>query len=409
MPRLRDSAGAGPPPKTSLTPPPNLSELAQLMWLNQDTMEDITESQLRHQRSSDVEPDSAPPPTPKMRQSRPAIPLALEESEPLDLIAPNANIVSESEHENGQRGLPEERTREIRSRGRDTRRQSASSSSSSNSGKQGTELVLDSRRRSRSQDDKRIVTRTASDKDVLRARERTQHAQGNEGGILKPLTPLPSASEQQVRKPGNTRKRSVSIARLNPDQINKSCREEVESMTEDPYIRGYATTSQEELYGTLGMSDVTNDPLMQRYLEPTRDTDEINRALNNMAVNEHDYRVGGPPGPVDIYNVDYDTDVSEIQGRAEFEHAREAKAFAAYAMYTDRQEEIDMLHRMQEHGYLKEGIEIKDGFQEVGPHGSIAWLTHEVQEIGGKLREEYEREKTISGKLQTLYCGWWWW
>jgi len=58
-----------------------------------------------------------------------------------------------------------------------------------------------------------------------------------------------------------------------------------------------------------------------------------------------------------------------------------------------------MLHHMKANGYLKEGIEIKDGYQEMGPRGSIAWLTYEGQEIGGRMREEYERKKAISGKL----------
>jgi hypothetical protein len=209
------------------------------------------------------------------------------------------------------------------------------------------------------------------------------------------------------KKPTIARKRSVSVAKLNPDQINQQCREDVEAMTEDPVIRGYARTSREELHGTHGMNDMPNTPMMQRYPEPNRDMEEIDRSLYNMTVHDHDYRVGGPPGPVDIYNIDWDTDVSEVQGRAEFEHAREAKAFAAYAMFTDREEEIDMMRRMQAHGYLKEDIEIKYGYQEMGPHGSIAWLTHEGQEIGGRLREEYEREKAMSGKLLAFFCWWW--
>jgi hypothetical protein len=174
-------------------------------------------------------------------------------------------------------------------------------------------------------------------------------------------------------------------------------------MSEDPVIRGYARTSQEELYGAYGMSDLTNAPIMQRYPEPNRDMEEISRSLYNMTVHEHDFLPGGPPDPVDIYNIDYDTDVSEVRGHAEFEHAREAKAFAAYAMFTDREEEIEMLHRMKANGYLKEGIEIKYGYQEMGPRGSIAWLTYEGQEIGGRMREEYQREKAMSGKLQAPF------
>jgi len=381
------------------------------MWRDQDnTMEDNTKNQLQRQRSNDIDPESVPPPTPRMRESKPAILLALEESEPLDQISANTRSVPESEHENQQEGSPDDRARGNRSRGRESRReaaaasasasQSASSSSTSDSGKQRTELPLASRRRSRSQDDQKIVQQTASDKEISRAREQAKRAQEEDGGVsLKPLTPLQPSSTPSSRKPVVARRRGVSIAKLNPEQINQICREESESMSEDPVIRGYARTSQEELYGAYGMTDMTNAPIMQRYPEPNRDMDEINRSLYNMTVHDQDFLPGGPPGPVDIYNIDYDTDVSEVRGHAEFEHAREAKAFAAYAMFTDREEEIEMLHHMKANGYLKEGIEIKDGYQEMGPRGSIAWLTYEGQEIGGRMREEYERKKAISGKL----------
>ena len=367
MPRLRH---AGPPPKASLPPPPNLSEFAQLMWLDQDIMEDNMPNQLRCQRNSNVDPEcvpSAPPPTPRMRESRPAIPLVSEEDEPLDAASAKSHSTAGSGHDNGREGLQEENTRNNRNRGRETRRQSqlmstgqsVTSSSTSNSGKQVTELGLDSRRRSRSQDDKKIFMRTASDRDIARPREHAQHAQGEEGGVsLKPLTPLPPASasasspKERGKKPVVGRKRSVSIAKISPDQINQTYKAEIESMTEDPVIRGYAQRSQEELYGPLGISDIENTPMMQRYSEPNRDTEEINRNLYKMTVHDHDYRVGGPPSPVDIYNIDYHSDISEVQGRAEFEHAREAKAFAAYAMFTERQEEIDMLRRLQAHGFL---------------------------------------------------------
>jgi hypothetical protein len=377
-------------------------------------MEDSTRNQLQRQRSSNIDPESAPPPTPRMRESKPAILLALEETEPLDQISANTPGVSESGRENRQGGSPDERARGNRNRGRETRReaasasvsasQSASSSSTSDSGKQRTELPLASRRRSRSQDDQKIVQQTASDREVSKAREHAKRAQEEDGGVsLKPLTPLQPTSNPPSRKPVVARRRGVSIPKLNPEQINQLCREESESMSEDPVIRGYARTSQEELYGAYGMSDLTNAPIMQRYPEPNRDMEEISRSLYNMTVHEHDFLPGGPPDPVDIYNIDYDTDVSEVRGHAEFEHAREAKAFAAYAMFTDREEEIEMLHRMKANGYLKEGIEIKYGYQEMGPRGSIAWLTYEGQEIGGRMREEYQREKAMSGKLQAPF------
>lgn len=379
-------------------------------------MEDSTETQLRRQRSSDVDPQPAPPPTPRMRESKPAVLFALEESGILDQISANAHIVPESADEYQQVGSPDERAREIGHRGRETRRQdssasanqSASSSSTSSSSKQRAELVPDSRRRSRSQDDKKIFTRTASDREISKARERAKRTQEEDGGVsLKPLTPLQPASTAQTRKPTIARRRSASIAKLNSEHINQVCREEAESMTEDPVIRGYARTSHEELYGPYGMSDMMNAPMMQRYPEPNHDMDEISRSLYNMTVHDHDYRVGGPPGPVDVYNIDWDTDVSVVQGRAEFEYAREAKSFAAYAMFTDRENEIDMMRRMQAHGYLKEGIDIKYGYQEMGPRGSIAWLTYEGQEIGGRMRDEYEREKAITGKLLTFFCWHW--
>jgi hypothetical protein len=235
------------------------------------------------------------------------------------------------------------------------------------------------------------------------AREHAKRIQEEDGGAsLKPLTPLQPTPIPPSGKPMTTRKRASSVAKLNIEEINYLYKEEPEYMSENPVIRGYARTSQEELYGPYGMSDMYNAPMMQRYPEPNRDMDEINRSLYNMTVHDHDYRVGGPHGPVDIYDVDWDTDVSEVQGRAEFEYAREAKAFAAYTMYTDREEEIEMMHRMQARGYLKDGFDIKYGYQDVGPRGSVAWLTYEGQEIGGILREQYEREQAIEGKLQAF-------
>jgi hypothetical protein len=169
-------------------------------------------------------------------------------------------------------------------------------------------------------------------------------------------------------------------------------------MTDDPIIRGYAVGAQEDLYSGFGIHDMAHSPLLRRYAEPNRVTDEINRSIYNMTVNDHDYRVCGPTSPVDIYNIDYHSDVSEIRGRADFEYARDAKAFAGYVMFTERQEEIDVLHDMKERGCFEEDIDIKYGYQEIGPHGSIAWLTYEGQETGGRQREEYEREKAVKGK-----------
>jgi hypothetical protein len=365
------------------------------------TMEELSEIyQLQRQSSSSSEPESVPPPTPSMRKSVPATQIPVEMNETLDQITGNAPIIPESEHEDWQKGLQEERERANRHRGRERQReaasvsasQSAASSSTSSPGKQRTELGHEPRRRSRSQDDKM----TGIESETSKAREHAKRMQEEDGGVsLKPLTPL----QPTPKKPVTTRKRAMSVSKLNTEEINQLYREEPEYMSEDPYIRGYARTSQEELYGPYGMSDMYNAPMMQRYPEPNRDMDEINRSLYNMSVHDHDYRVGGPHGPVDIYDIDWDTDVSEVQGRAEFEYAREAKAFAAYTMYTDREDEIEMMHRLQARGYLKDGFNIKYGYQEVGPRGSVAWLTYEGQEIGGILREQYEREQAIEGKL----------
>lgn len=320
MPRLRHHAGAGPPPKSSLPPPPpNLrTERGQLIWRIKDiTMEEESQYQQQRQRISNSNPKPAPSPTPSMRKSMPAIQLALEENQMLDQITGNSHIIPESEHENGQESLIEERARESRHRGRETRRehesassstsQSASSSSTSSSGKQRTELGLDSRRRSRSQDDKR----RAIEEEISLAREHAKRIQEEDGGVsLKSLTPLQPTAIPPSRKPTIARKRASSVAKLNTEEINQLYREEPEYMSEDPVIRGYARTSQEELYGAYGMSDAMNAPMMQRYPEPNRDMEEINRSLYDMTVHNYDYRVGGPPGPVDVYDIDWDTDVS---------------------------------------------------------------------------------------------------
>jgi hypothetical protein len=73
-------------------------------------------------------------------------------------------------------------------------------------------------------------------------------------------------------------------------------------------------------------------------------------------------------------------------------------------MYTERQEEIDMLRRMQVHGYLRDGVDIRYGYQAQGPHGAVAWLTDEGQEIGGRLREKFEQEKAVAGEFVISVC-----
>ena len=63
-----------------------------------------------------------------------------------------------------------------------------------------------------------------------------------------------------------------------------------------------------------------------------------------------------------------------------------------------------MLRRMQVHGYLRDGVDIKYGYRAQGPHGAVAWLTHEGLEVGGRLREEYEQEKAVAGELSCYIC-----
>lgn len=233
-----------------------------------------------------------------------------------------------------------------------------------------------------------------------------EHAEGDEGGvILKPLTPLSSAREQQSKRPTVARRRSMNIARVDAGRVNELSKEENEWMPEDPTIRNYARISQEGLYGAFGIDDMAHTPMLQRYLEPSHDADEVSRKIRDMTVNDYKYRVDGPPDPVDVYKVDYLTDVSEVEDYSDFQDARKAKAFAGYLMFTERQEEITMLQRMKEHGLLREGIEIKHGYQEIGPHGAVAWLTYEGQEIGGIQREEYEREKADTGESESFPDG----
>ena len=225
----------------------------------------------------------------------------------------------------------------------------------------------------------------------------------SEQPALKPLTPLPPHHQRQ--KPGAARKRGVSIAKVETERFNRLIKAEIEWMSDDPIFRDWAQDSREELYGE-GVSVAETSSFLS-YATPTRDTDEINRELYDMTLHDQDYQIGGPPRPVDINNIDWDTDVSDVRGYREFQQAREAKAFASYVMFTERQEEIDMLRRMQVHGFLKDGVDIKYDYQAEGPHGAVAWLTHEGQEIGGRLREEYERERAVTGEFAPSACRRW--
>ena len=222
----------------------------------------------------------------------------------------------------------------------------------------------------------------------------------SEDPTLKPLTPLPP--DHQSQKPGVGRKHDVSASKLEAERTAQIISAEKEWMSDNPFFRHWAEDSREELYGD-GAS-VTETRSFLAYPVPIRDTNVINHELYDMTVRDQDYQIGGPPRAVDINNIDWDTDVSDVQGYREFQEAREAKAFASYVMFTERQEEIDMLRRMQVHGYLKDGVEIKYGYQAQGSHGAVAWLTHEGQEVGGRLREEYEQEKAVNGEFLTSVC-----
>jgi hypothetical protein len=217
---------------------------------------------------------------------------------------------------------------------------------------------------------------------------------------LKPLTPLPP--DHQSQKPGVARKRGVSVPKLEAERINKIIKAETEWMTDEPDLRHWVEDSQEDLYGK-GVS-IAETRSFPSYLPPTRDTNQINRELYDMTLRDQDYQIGGPPRPVNINNIDWDSDVSNVQGYNEFQEARDAKAFASYVMFTERQEEIDMLRRMQVHGFLRDGVDIKYGYQAQGPHGAVAWLTNEGQEIGGRLCEEYEQERAVTGESALSDC-----
>lgn len=384
------------------------------MWLDQD-IQDHRKIEGRRGRSINVEPESAPPFTPRLRERLPELheryALAMAEGNTLDELLANARSIADWEHEAKRERIAESNVQKKRIRGREKRRQipldgtpnSETVLPTSDSGKQVFEMIFGSRRRSRSQGCERSYSTISSDEAPSRLRPR-KHAHEEESGVsLKPLTSLPPTSEERIDKPAIARRRGTSTAKIAADQVHHLQKEEVEWMTDDPIIRGYAETSQEGLYAGFGIDDMARTPMLQRYAEPNRDKEEINRIIYNMTVNDHEYRIGGPPSPVDIYNTNYHSNVNEVRGHAEFGHARQAKAFAAYVMFTERQEEIDMLHRMKVHGYLKDGIDIRYGYQEIGPHGSIAWLTHAGQEIGGREREDYEWEKSIEGTLKSFF------
>ena len=363
------------------------------MWLNSDTIEEITKA-MPH--------GTNPPPTPRLsatrvqwRRGNP------DEVEPLSTSQNKGGVVDEL-------------------------RRGRSKTVTQQDGKDYSTLPLppapprqrtEEGRRREEQYEQYQKNIAAYEKAVEKESKQTTYSTADDGGVnlktsttlrsedptLKPLTPLPPDHQsQKPGVPGVARKRGVSVAKLEAERANRIISAEKEWMSDDPVVRDWAQDSREDLYGE-GVS-VAETRSFLGFPTPTRDTNEINRELYDMTLRDQDCQIGGPPRAVDVNNIYWDTDLSNVRGYREFQEAREAKAFASYAMFTERQEEIDMLRRMQVHGYLRDGVDIKYGYQAQGPHGAVAWLTHEGQEVGGRLREEYEQEKAVAGELSCYIC-----
>jgi hypothetical protein len=363
------------------------------MWRNSDIIEELT---------TVPPPRPDPPPTPRMGaatrvQWQRGDP---DKVEPLSTSHKKGGVIDEL-----QRGRSKTVTQKD---GKDDSALPDPSASPKQTYEQRTEM----RRRSEEQSQRNVA---AYIKAMEEESKQATYSPADDGGVnLKPLTPMPSKEpalkpltplppDHQSQKPGVARKRGASMTELEAERANRIIKAEKEWMSDDPVLRDWAQDSREELYGE-GV-DVAETRSFLSYPPPTRNTDEINRELYDMTLRDQDYQIGGPPRAVDINNIDWDTDVSNVQGYREFQQAREAKAFASYVMFTERQEEIDMLRRMQVHGFLKDGVDIKYGYQAQGPHGAFAWLTNEGQEIGGRLREEYEQERAVAGEFVIIFVG----
>jgi hypothetical protein len=360
------------------------------MWRKTDVVEE-------GRRAPPLRPD--PPPTPRMSATRIQRRGDRNEVEPLSTSRRTGGTVDEPQ----------------RSRSRTVTQNDGKDDSTfplpPASPAQTYEQRLEARRRSEEQSQRKMA---AYIKAMEEECERAIYSPADDGAVdlkpldpppppdppLKPLTPLPP--DDQSQKPSVARKRGISAAKLEAERLNKIIKAETEWMTDDPYLRHWAEDAQEDLYGK-GVS-IAETRSFPSYLPPTRDTNQINRELYDMTLRDQDYQIGGPPRPVNMNNIDWNSDVSNVQGYSEFQEARDAKAFASYVMFTERQEEIDMLRRMQVHGFLKDGVEIKYGYQAQGPQGAVAWLTNEGQEIGGRLREEYERERAVTGEFAISDC-----
>lgn len=399
MPRLRIINDPGPPPFFP-PPPPNLGRCGQLTWREADT------EQEREERITLMQSRPDPPPTPRLGAK-----VVWQRADP-DKVDVSSTLPS-------QGGVIDELRR-----GRSktiTRKESQDGLTSPvppASPDETYEQRAVARRRSEEQSRKNVA---AYIKAMEEESKQATYSLADDGGVnLKPLTPLPPRSlsleeeqtlkpltplppEHQGQKPGVARKRGISLAKLEAERVNRLVTAEKEWMSDDPALRDWAQDSRGDLYGE-GVSVAETHSLLP-YPTPTRDTNEINRELYDLMLHDQDYQIGGPPRPVNINNIDWDTDVRNVRGYREFQQAREAKAFASYVMFTERQEEIDMLRRMQVHGFLKDGVEIKYGYQAQGPHGAIAWLTQEGQDVGGRMREEYEQERAVAGKFVRSPCS----
>ncbi|KAM0720084.1 hypothetical protein Q7P37_004220 [Cladosporium fusiforme] len=403
--RKRSNSRDSPPPRTALPEPPNLSKEAKLTWRTEDELEDILNAPppRRHRRSFELRP--LPPPTPRIPdnlfpvtepEDAPLLPpLSPKKPAPEGGILPTAleELVARHEVIDGQVYtimLPKDSNDNKASMG---------SSQSVNQGQRGSlsrfigqdrraadELESSERtdeQRRREQRSRRNMQQFVNTVD----NEGDQLSGGDSSGPLKPLTPL--SQQQLARKSSFLRRRAITMGKL-----EAWSKEETDWMTDDPQIRNYAAWSQNRLYGA-GEQQIAHTPMLQPYPAPNHDIEEINKNLRDMTVNDHNYQLGGPPTPVNVLGINYLTDVSGVRDYAQFQQAREAKVFSGYALFTERQEEIGILRRLKIQGVLKDDIEIKYGYQEKGPHGSVAWLTHAGQEIGGRQREEYERERAI--------------
>lgn len=389
-------------------PPPALKKWAEDNK-KADEKKRQRERQLQQQRQRERE--QQPPPTPQLRDSLPAPsndqPLS-EGPKPEERNTKSAQreqprvrtveeIGRELERRRAPRSIVLDFEREREGRSQTEKQQTSDSGEQASSSRQAPRSRRNSEERTRKNFEQFINNVERQDNKVR------EHPQGDDGGVaLKPLTKI-SPSATVGKRPGLAGKRGVNIAGIDPCQTNNFARQETEWMTEDEDIRNWAQYSQEELYGDSGRADYNTNSamtLMRKYPEPTRDLDTIEAYLHHMTRASEQYQAGGPPECVDMSNVNYFSDVSNVQSLQQLNEARSIKGHSGYAMFTEREHEIEVMRRLQVHGFLKEGVEIKYGWQEKSPHGGIAWLTREGQEIGGRMREQYEHERAVEGKNQ---------